>query len=215
MPLEVKICGLTTPEAVDAVIDGNTAYAGFVFYPPTPRNLSPEQAAELTMRLPGGVNRVGLFVNPSDEDIDAVREKVFLDIIQLHGEENPERVSEIKQKTGLPVMKAIKIENAEDLDDARAYEPVVDRLLFDAKAPANLKNALPGGNAHAFDWTIMKGATFSVPWVLAGGLTPENLAEAVAESGATSVDVSSGVEESPGLKDPNKIRAFLDVANSL
>lgn len=198
-----------------AVIDGGASYAGFVFYPPTPRNLTPEQAAELTMRLPGGINRVGLFVDPSDDEIAVVRKKVFLDMIQLHGDETPERVAEIKQRTGLPIMKAIKVASSKDLESARVYEPVVDRLLFDAKAPASLKNALPGGNAQAFEWRIMMGASFSVPWVLAGGLTPENLGQAVAESGATSVDVSSGVEDSPGLKDPRKIQAFLDVANSL
>ena len=215
MPLEVKICGLTTPEAISAVIDGGASFAGFVFYPPTPRNLTPEQAAELTMRLPGGVNRVGLFVDPSDDDIAAVRKKVFLDLIQLHGDETPERVIEIKQRNGLPIMKAIKVASSDDLESARAYESIVDRLLFDAKAPEDMKNALPGGNAHAFEWRLMKGASFSVPWVLAGGLTPENLRQAVAESGATSVDVSSGVEESPGRKDPKKIQAFLDVANTL
>ncbi len=215
MAVSVKICGLDRSESVVAAVLGGTCFAGFVFYPPSPRNLSPDQAAILISAVPDTVAKVGLFVDPEDKDIDAVLKAEKLDIIQLHGSETPVRVSAVKAHTGLPVMKVVPLANKKDLQAAERYYPVADRLLFDAKPPSDMKKALPGGNALSFDWQLLSDADIPLPWMLAGGLTPENLAEAVAISGTDMVDVSSGVESAPGVKDVGKIRAFLQAANSL
>jgi phosphoribosylanthranilate isomerase len=214
MTIDVKICGLDRAEAVDTAVAHGAAYIGFVFYKPSPRNLTPEAAALLIARVPENVTRVGLFVDPTDAEIQAVLALSALDLIQLHGSETPERVSEIKQLTGLPVMKAIKLAGPEDLATAADYFNVADRLLFDAKAPANMKNALPGGNALSFDWELLRDADISLPWMLAGGLDASNLAEAAATSGATTIDVCSGVESAPGVKALNRIEEFLNAAKS-
>ncbi|MEK9971081.1 MAG: phosphoribosylanthranilate isomerase [Ferrovibrio sp.] len=214
MPLFTKICGLTDEAAVDAAVSHGADMVGFVFYPASPRNLSAVRAEELLHGVPSGVDRVGLFVDPETDFLDQILAKARLDLLQLHGEETPERCRAISIYFGLPIIKAIKVSTKADLKAAKEYEDVVDWLMFDARPPTDAA-ALPGGNGRAFDWTILKGAEFKRPWLLAGGLTPDNLAEAVNQSGATAVDVSSGVESAPGKKDPAKIRAFLDAARRL
>jgi len=215
MTVEAKICGINDPAAMAAAIDGGAAYVGLVFYPPSPRALSPLAAAELAAPVPVSVKTVGLFVDADDADIDAVLEAVPLDVLQLHGKETPERAAALKARTGREVMKAISIAEAADVDRARAYEAAVDRLLFDAKPPKDMENALPGGNALRFDWALLQGRAWAVPWMLAGGLTAQNVAEAVRRTGAVAVDTSSGVEDAPGRKNPRKIRAFLDAVAAL
>ncbi len=215
MAIDAKICGLSTVESIDAAITGGAAYIGLVFYAKSPRCLTPEAAGALSRPIAGKVIRVGLIVDATDVAIAGILATCPLDMLQLHGQESPARVAEIRTKFGLPVMKAVPLATAADLAVARRYEDVADRLLFDAKPPASLKNALPGGNAISFDWQILAGQTFARPWMLAGGLTVENLADAVRRSGATAVDTSSGVEDRPGVKNPQKIKDFLALARSL
>lgn len=212
MRLAVKICGLTEPAGLDAAIAHGAAYVGFVFYPRSPRAISPALAADLARRVPTGVRAVGLFVDPDDSALDAVLGRVPLDLVQLHGGESPGRVAEITARTGLPAMKALRIASAADLDAVAGYEPVASRLLFDSAPPGA---TLPGGTGESFDWSILSGRRFARPWLLAGGLTDANLAAAVAATGAPGVDVSSGVESRPGLKSPDRIAAFMAVARSL
>lgn len=207
---QVKICGLTRPEHVAAAVEAGAAFVGFVFFPKSPRNLTPEAAAALAQDVPPGVARVGLFVNPDDALLDAVLAVVPLDILQLHGSESPDRVAEIKARTGLPVMKAVGVAGPADLEALWDYGLVADMLLVDAKAPKAA--ALPGGNGLAFDWRLLVGRKFLTPWMLAGGLTPDNVAEALRLTGARIVDVSSGVETAPGEKDADLIRAFVTAA---
>ncbi|MEO1191594.1 MAG: phosphoribosylanthranilate isomerase [Pseudomonadota bacterium] len=215
MALEVKICGLSEPAGLAAATAGGAAMVGFVFFPRSPRNVTPAEAASLAARVPEGVIKVGLLVDPDDESLAQILGQVPLDLLQLHGNETPARVAAIKERWKKPVMKAVRIATRDDVTAARTYEPVADRLLFDAKPPASMTKALPGGNAVAFDWRLLAGETWSRPWMLAGALTPENLAEAVAASGARAVDVSSGVEDRPGHKDPALITRFLDAARFL
>lgn len=207
MTLDVKICGLGTPEAVAAAARGGARYVGFAFFPPSPRNLGPVEAAPLVRGVPQGVTRVGFVVDGDDPFLDAIMSHVPLDMLQLHGSESPQRVAEIKSRYGLPVIKSVAIAGAGDIEKARAYEGAADRLLFDAKPPKAASR--PGGNALAFDWRLVRGERWKLPWMLAGGLTAGNLAEAVAASGAACVDVSSGVEDAPGVKNIEKIGAFL------
>ncbi|WP_334130083.1 phosphoribosylanthranilate isomerase [Sneathiella sp.] len=209
MTVRAKICGLNDPVAVAAAVRHGAAFVGFVFYPPSPRNVSPDEAAALAGGVTGGVQKVGLFVDPEDALIAAVLEKLSLDYIQLHGTESPERVREIKAKFGLPVLKAIKIDSLASLDEIARYENVADMLLFDAKEPKNKADALPGGNGLAFDWQLLAGIRIATPWMLAGGLDAGNVAEAVRISGTRIVDTSSGVEFAPGRKNPAAIEAFL------
>ncbi|KIL99668.1 Phosphoribosylanthranilate isomerase [Paramagnetospirillum magnetotacticum MS-1] len=210
MPVEVKICGITDEEAMDAAIEAEADYVGLVFFAKSPRNVTPDRAAELVEFAPGDVTKVGLFVDPDDATLDAVLTRVRLDLLQLHGNESPERVEAIRLEYGLPVMKVLSVAEPADLDGAEPYLAVADRLLFDAKPPKGA--LLPGGNAVSFDWSILTGRKWGLPWMLAGGLTPANVAEAVRISGALAVDVSSGVESAPGVKDPDKIRAFIQAA---
>ena len=214
MTIDTKICGLASETAVAAAVAGGAAYLGFNFYPPSPRAVSPERAAALCAAVPAGVRRVGLFVDAADEAIQAVLNAAPIDILQFHGQESPERVAEARHRFGLPVMKAIAVAGPEDVLAAYRYEDAADMLLFDAKPPCRA-GALPGGNGLAFDWQLIAGRKWRRPWMLSGGLTAELLAEAVRISGATAVDVSSGVERRPGDKDPDKIREFLAVARSL
>lgn len=207
---QVKICGITRPADLAAVAEAGARYAGFVFFPRSPRHLSVEAAAALATEAPLGVARVGLFVNPDDATLDAVLERVPLDIIQLHGAETPARVAEVKARSGLPVMKAVGVAAPADLDALWDYGLAADLLLVDAKAPPDA--ALPGGNGLSFDWRLLAGRRLLKPWMLAGGLTPENVAEAVRLTGAPMVDVSSGVEAAPGQKDPVRIRDFVTAA---
>jgi len=214
MTVAAKICGLSEPESLRAAVAGGARYVGFVFYPRSPRAIAPPMAAELARLLPTGVRSVGLFVDPDDEFLEHVTGQVPLDLIQLHGAETPRRIAEIKARYALPVMKAIKIGGPEDLTTALEAAEVADRLLFDAKPPAKV-SALPGGNGIAFDWTILAGRSWPRPWMLSGGLTVDNVAEAVRVTGAAEVDVSSGVEDRPGHKDPALVRAFLSAVAGL
>lgn len=214
MTIAAKICGLSSEEAVGAAAEGGAAYVGFVFYPPSPRAVSPARAAALCAGVPPGVRRVGLFVDADDAAIGAVLDVAPLDILQFHGRESPARVVEAKARFHRPVMKAIAVAAAEDVLLASRYEGVADLLLFDAKPPRRA-DALPGGNGLAFDWRLIAGREWRLPWMLSGGLTTELLPEAVRISGASAVDVSSGVERRPGDKDPAKIREFLAAARRL
>jgi phosphoribosylanthranilate isomerase len=174
--------------------------------------VTPEQAAPLAALVPDEVITTGLLVDADDATIEAILHEVPLDLLQLHGAESPARVAAVKARFGLPVMKVVKLRQPGDLEAVEPYLAVADRLLFDAKPPAEMTGALPGGNAVTFDWTLLAGTTWALPWMLAGGLTAENVARAIAVSGAPAVDVSSGVEDRPGVKNPNKIKAFLDAA---
>ncbi len=206
----VKICGLREPRHLAAAAEAGAAYLGFVFFERSPRHLTPEAARALAVEVPPGIAKVALTVDASDETLDAITATVPLDMLQLHGTETPERVAEIRARTGLPVMKAIGIADEADLAQIDAYSPVADQLLIDAKPPKNA--TLPGGNGLAFDWRLISTHRWTRPWMLAGGLTPLNVAEAVALTGARQVDVSSGVESAPGQKDEALIRAFLAAA---
>lgn len=215
MSIEVKICGISTAEAMVAAVEGGAAFVGLVFYPPSPRAVTPAEAAPLAALVPDGIVKTGLLVDAEDATIEAILKAVPLDLLQLHGSESPERVAAIKVRFGLPVMKVIKLRQQGDLEAAESFLAVADRLLFDAKPPPAMTEALPGGNALAFDWTLLSGTTWPLPWMLAGGLTAVNLARAVAVTGAPAVDTSSGVEDAPGVKNPRKIRAFLEAARKL
>jgi phosphoribosylanthranilate isomerase len=214
MSIAAKICGLSSEAAVAAAVEGGAAYLGFVFYKPSPRAISTAKAAQLCAAVPPGVRRVALFVDAEDDAIGAVLDVAPIDILQFHGEESPDRVAEAKARFGRPIMKAIAIAAPDDVFAAARYEAVADMLLFDAKPPRR-GDALPGGNGLAFDWHLIAGHQWCRPWMLSGGLTAALLPEAVRISGASAVDVSSGVERRPGDKDPDKIRAFLDVARGL
>lgn len=207
MAVSVKICGLTEATGLSAAVEAGARYVGFVFFPKSPRNVTPETAAGLAVQVPLGVAKVGLFVNPDDAALDAVLSRVPLDIIQLHGSELPDRVAEVKSRFGLPVMKAVGISEPQDLDALWDYGLVADMLLIDAKPPQNA--TLPGGNGLAFDWRLLAGRQILKPWLLAGGLTPANVAEAIRLTRAPGVDVSSGVESAPGIKDPARVRDFI------
>jgi phosphoribosylanthranilate isomerase len=209
----VKICGLTSPEDVIAAAHAGARYVGFVFFPKSPRNVSIQQAATLAAEVPFGVAKVALTVNADDALLDQITQNVAIDILQLHGSESVERVAQIKARTGLPVMKAIGISDAEDLQKIVDYGRVADMLLVDAKPPKNAD--LPGGNGLAFDWRLLAGRKWAVPWMLAGGLTPENVQQAIQLTGARQVDVSSGVESAPGVKDPAKIAGFVSAAQDI
>jgi phosphoribosylanthranilate isomerase len=215
MAPSVKICGLKTAETVAAAVDHGADLIGFNFFTKTPRYVAPEVAGALGRAVPRGVLKTGLFVDDDDARIGAILAAVPLDLLQLHGSETPERVAAIKAKFRLPVMKVIKVRAAADITRAADFAGVADRLLFDAQPPAEMKNAMPGGNAVSFDWSLLRGRRFALPWMLSGGLTIGNLAEAVRISGAPAVDVSSGVEDRPGEKNPNKIKDFLEVARTL
>lgn len=208
--VRVKICGLTRPEHVDWAVDAGARYLGFVFFPKSPRNLTIAQARDLALLVPPGVAKVALTVNARDDELAALLAEVPLDMLQLHGSESPERVAEVRATFGLPVMKALGVAEAADLDRLPAYEAVADQILVDAKAPKDA--ALPGGNGLAFDWRLIAGRSWKRPWMLAGGLVPETVAEAVRLTGAGQLDVSSGVERERGVKDEALVRAFLRAA---
>lgn len=215
MPVTTKICGLNDTAGLDAALAGGAAMVGFVFYPPSPRALTPQAARPLADMAAGKALRVGLLVDAPDETIAAILEQVPLDWLQLHGKEPPARVAAIRAQFGLPVMKAVPIATAEDVARAETYVAVADQLLFDAKPPPAMVGALPGGNAVSFDWTLLAGRSWAVPWMLSGGLHAGNVAQAVRVTGTVAVDVSSGVETRPGLKDPARITAFLAAVAAL
>jgi len=213
----VKICGVTTPEAIAAAAKAGARFVGLVFYPPSPRHLSPERALALARGAPEWLGKVGVFVDPGDDEV--ARVAPALDMLQLHGTESPARVAEIRARSGRAVMKAIRVAKDMDLALARDYAPVCDWLMFDAKPPKGVAGTLPGGNALAFDWRILAGGRGEAvsagrPWMLSGGLTPENVGEALELSGAEAVDVSSGVEYKPGVKSLERIAAFLAAAST-
>jgi phosphoribosylanthranilate isomerase len=211
MTVLVKICGLNTPEAVRAAADAD--FAGFVFYARSPRNVTPEAAASLAALLPERVQRVALLVDPDDDSLRTILASFRPQLLQLHGSETPERLAAIRAAHGLPLMKAIAIREAGDVAAAERYLTVADRLLFDAKPP-NRPGALPGGNAESFDWSLLAGRSFALPTMLSGGLTAANVAEAARITGVGAVDVSSGVEDRPGVKNPSKIKEFIKAARS-
>jgi phosphoribosylanthranilate isomerase len=213
MSVAVKICGLGTAEATAAAVNHGARYVGFVFYGPSRRNLTPLLAGALAAIVPAGIIKVGLFVDADDEEIAAVLERAPLDLLQFHGKESPARVSAVKRRFGKPVMKAIPIAAATDLAAAQRYFGAADRLLFDAKPPKDA--TVPGGNGLVFDWELLGIRRWPLPWMLSGGLTMENLADAVRITHADVVDVSSGVESAPGIKDADKIAAFLARARAL
>lgn len=209
MTVLTKICGVSAPEAAEAAVRGGASFVGFVFFEKSPRYVTPGRAIELAGAIP--LRKVGLFVDADDDAIDAALPA--LDLLQLHGRETQERVLAVKARTGKPVIKAMPLAVAADVAAARAYEAAADWLLFDAKPPPGA--ALPGGNGVPFDWTLLAGTAWSKPWLLSGGLTPDNVEAAVRATGATAVDVSSGVESAPGRKDPARIAAFLDAVRRL
>ncbi len=208
--MQVKICGLKTHQSVAAAVDAGAAYLGFVFFPKSSRNIDIKTAADLARAVPAGICKVALVVNANDHALDALLAAVPVDMLQLHGAESPERVAEIKQRFGLPIMKAVGIADESDLFKLDEYARLVEQLLVDAKPPKGY--GLPGGNGLAFDWRLIAHQKWRVPWMLAGGLTPANVAEAVRLTGAEMVDVSSGVESAAGVKDLDKIAAFVKAA---
>ncbi|WP_340644617.1 phosphoribosylanthranilate isomerase [Phenylobacterium sp.] len=209
MSLPTKICGLSTPETVSAAVAGGVSHIGFMFFEKSPRNIAPDAAARLTAEArTRNVKIVAVTVDPDDELVDRLNTLLKPDLFQLHGAETPARARAIAARTGAGIIKALSISTAHDLSAAKAYEAATDHLMFDAKAPQD--SELPGGNGARFDWTLMMGHRFQRPWFLAGGLDPWNVVDAVRLSGAPMVDVSSGVERGPGLKDPALITAFLD-----
>jgi phosphoribosylanthranilate isomerase len=215
MTVEAKICGINDTAAMQTAVANGARFVGLVFYPQSPRSITPGNAAKLAALVPEGVTKVGLFVDPDNAQIARVLDEVPLDLLQLHGEETPERCAEIHRRFGRPIMKVIKVATLDDVESANDYIDIVDWLMFDAKAPASMTDALPGGNALPFDWTLLAGWTWPVPWMLAGGLDADNVATAVAQSGTQVVDVSSGVESAPGKKDPAEIERFLEAVADL
>ena len=212
MSVRVKICGLTEPRTVAAAVAEGAAYVGLVFFPKSPRHLEPDAARALAIGVPPGVAKVALVVDPDDDVLEGILRAVPIDMVQLHGAESPARVREIRVRFGLPVMKAVGVAEAADLEAIATYEAVADQILVDARAPKGA--ALPGGNGLSFDWRLIAGRQWQKPWMLAGGLTPANVAEAIRLTGARQVDVSSGVESAPGVKDPARIAAFIAAARS-
>jgi phosphoribosylanthranilate isomerase len=203
-----KICGLSTPETVKAALEGGAAFLGFNFFPKSPRFVEPEAAGRLAAPARGRARIVAVTVDPDDALLDRLMAILSPDLIQLHGRESPSRAAAVAARAGVEVIKALPVSEASDLQDAAAFESVVAHLMFDAKPPKDA--ALPGGLGHAFDWDILSGRRFARPWMLAGGLNPWNAAEAAQRTGAPVLDVSSGVERGPGVKDPALISAFLE-----
>lgn len=212
MGIQVKICGVTTAGAADAAMRAGADFLGLVFHPASPRHLAPEQAASLAARARGAIRLVALLVDPADDAISAAIAAARPDFLQLHGGETPARVAEIRAKYGLPIIKALPVADIVDLAQVPIYEDAADMLLFDARAPAQASR--PGGHGAAFDWQILRGRKFRKPWLLAGGLHVGNVARAIATAGAPGVDVSSGVESAPGVKDAEMIRAFVEAAKN-
>jgi len=206
----VKICGVTTAKDITACAEAGARYIGFNFFPRSPRYLPPGQAAAVAAEVPMGIAKVGLVVNVTDAELDHLTQAVPIDMLQLHGAETPERVAQLKARYGLPIMKVVGIASAEDIAKIDHYTGVADQILIDAKAPKDA--TLPGGNGLSFDWTLLDGRRWSLPWMLAGGLTAANVGEAIRRTGATQVDVASGVEAAPGVKTAELIKAFCDAA---
>ncbi len=211
MPASAKICGLSTPEAVDAALAGRAGWLGFVFFPKSPRHVSPATAARLCAPVQGRARTVAVMVDPTDAELDALTAEFRPDLIQLHGRETPARAGAVAARAGSGIIKALPVTAAADIDAAQAFAGAVDHLMFDARPPSGAD--LPGGVGARFDWTLLAGRRFERPWFLAGGLDPWNVGEALSLSGAPAVDVSSGVERGPGVKDPALISAFLSAVS--
>jgi phosphoribosylanthranilate isomerase len=207
MSIQVKICGITSADAADAAMKSGAEFVGLNFFPASPRNLKPEQAAALAARMRNRSRLVVLLADARDEEIAVAVSAAKPDFLQLHGRENPERIAAVRVRFGLPVIKAISVADADDLAEVSAFEKVADMLLFDAKPPVSASR--PGGHGAAFDWQLLRGRTFARPWLLAGGLTAENVGRAIRSAEAPGVDVSSGVELAPGLKSADMIRDFV------
>ncbi|UAB77394.1 phosphoribosylanthranilate isomerase [Erythrobacter sp. SCSIO 43205] len=212
MPVRIKICGLSTPDTIAACAHAGASHIGFNFYPPSPRFVSAEQAAKLSEGVPATLQKVGVFVDADDAFLAQMVEAGKLDAIQLHGKETPARAAEVCARFDLPVWKVLSVENEEDIAQAAEYSDTADFLLFDAKTPKG--SALPGGMGHSFDWNLLKAYHGPLQWGLAGGLTADNVAEAINATGAQLVDTSSGVESAPGIKDAAMIETFCKAALS-
>ena len=206
MPLDIKICGLSTPETVAAALDGGASHVGFIFFPKSPRNVTPADAGRLREAARNRAQAVAVTVDASDDQLQAIIDAMAPDILQLHGKETPARVAEVRERFLLPVMKAISVEMPDDLIHVHAYDGVADRLLLDAKAPK--ESQLPGGNGIAFDWRLVAALDTNLDYMLSGGLNAGNIAEALKTANPPGIDVSSGVESAPGVKDVDRIRAF-------
>ncbi|MFK5979497.1 MAG: phosphoribosylanthranilate isomerase [Rhizobiaceae bacterium] len=213
MAIQTKICGLTTPAAVETAISGGASHIGYIFFAKSPRNISPDNAATLADLARGKVIQTIVTVNAGDAFLDEIVNKVRPNLLQLHGSETPERVREIKSRFNLPLIKAFSISEAQDLEITKAYEGVADQFLFDAKPPKGAD--LPGGNGISFDWNLLRDFTSSTPYMLSGGLNADNVEEAVLLSGAEAIDISSGVESAPGIKDIAKIETLLKIVSNL
>ncbi len=213
MPVRAKICGLSTPETLAAAVRHGASHVGFVFYPRSPRNVDPDRAAALAVQVPPEVIRVGVFVDPDDPLLDHAIRRGQLGVVQLHGGETAERAAAIRARYGVEVWKAVPVKLRADLAAAKGYTGAIDRILYDAKTPAAAE--LPGGMGLRFDWRLLEGFVHPLPWALSGGLDARNVAEAVGISGARLLDVSSGVESAPGVKDVDKIAAFLQSVAAL
>lgn len=207
MKVKIKICGVTTPDAVEAAVEAGAFFIGFVFFEKSPRHLSPEQANELAALIPPGIKKVAVMVDPTDKDLKDTLSVFRPDYIQLHGNETPERVRDIRASFSIPIIKAFKVRSSDDVSEWGKYSKVADMVLFDARAP---ESSLPGGNGLSFDWNLIKNRRITSPWLLSGGLNATNIAEAIAVSGAKMVDVSSSIESAPGIKDPEMIREFIE-----
>ena len=207
-----KICGLTTPDTLDAALGGGAAFVGAVVFPKSPRHIAPLHAATLFERARGKAKIVAVTVDADDALLTEIALILKPDLVQLHGSETPERAAQVRSLTGAGIIRALSVRNPVDIDAAKAWEPEVEHMMFDAKPPEG--SFLPGGVGASFDWTLLAGRSFAKPWVLAGGLTPDNVADAVRIAGAPLVDVSSGVESAPGVKDPARIAAFLNAVST-
>lgn len=213
MPVQAKICGISTPEALDAAVRGGASHIGFVFFPKSPRNIVPEAARALAQRVPEHVGKVGLFVDPDPGFVANMLSVVPLDVLQLHGAESPALAASLAAAHGKDIWKAIPVRTRADLAEGARYRGAVQRLLYDAKPPKGAE--LPGGNGLRFDWKLLEGFAHPLPWLLSGGLDAANVANAVGVTGARAVDISSGVESAPGVKDVDKIAAFLQAVGAL
>ncbi|RED15703.1 phosphoribosylanthranilate isomerase [Parasphingopyxis lamellibrachiae] len=211
--IDVKICGLTSVEAIEAAAEAGAAYAGFVFFEKSPRNVVPREAPALVKHVPKTMKRVGVFVEPSDSLLERAIVAGRLDIIQLHGDERPERLKSLKARHKVEIWKAIPVSTASDLERAKRYRDDANLILFDARTPK--ASRLPGGMGIAFDWKLLNKFKHKAPWGLSGGLNADNVAEALAITGATMLDVSSGVESEPGIKNPDKISAFMEAVKAV
>jgi len=218
MHLKTKICGLNDAQSVKEAIAGKAYFIGFVFYDKSPRNVTAKEAAKLCRAVPKTIFKVGVFVNPNDQTLDTVLSNITLDYIQLHGNESVDRISDIKARYGVRIIKAVSVSEQKDILSAKKFTGIADWVLFDAKPPVTLKEALPGGNAISFDWNLLSIKNMispALPWILSGGLNINNLKDAVGISGANAVDVSSGVESAYGKKNPRLIREFLKLSAKL